>query len=392
MADSPERPIEKLLRECAEKRREEAGEPLNLHPANRRALQAEVSRLYGGHRSGPRLWAFFSIRAWSGWAYGLAAFALAALIIGLLLPGPHRVATTTQLAKKEELRESFAKAPTDALPLDDKASRLDLKAQTEPPGNAPRLASREAEAPRGLSLGRDQVPRPEDRTPPSAPRAESLDTSALAASAPSSSTTFFAAASANAPLSEQKRIVQAFANEAPKEARTAPGQASASVLASFRVEQNGPEIRVVDEDGSVYSGNLATPSQEAPVTLKAGRAQNEGSSKLKDVQGRRQLSANTPAMNQVQSGYNFRVSGTNLSLNQRVVFSGQLLLRNGIAQQGITNGVTVSSGGAQNSTAGPEALSLPDYGILGRAVVGSGTEIEVNAQPTNAPPVFRGHR
>jgi len=40
----PERKIEKLLRAYAQKRRAEAGEPLNLHPANRRALQSEAAR------------------------------------------------------------------------------------------------------------------------------------------------------------------------------------------------------------------------------------------------------------------------------------------------------------------------------------------------------------
>src|SRR5437016_10770590 len=41
-----ERPIEKLLRAAAEKRRAEAGERLSLHPANRRILQAEAVRVH----------------------------------------------------------------------------------------------------------------------------------------------------------------------------------------------------------------------------------------------------------------------------------------------------------------------------------------------------------
>ena len=41
----PERNIEKLLRAFAKKRRADAGDPLKLHPALRRQLQAEVARL-----------------------------------------------------------------------------------------------------------------------------------------------------------------------------------------------------------------------------------------------------------------------------------------------------------------------------------------------------------
>ena len=40
----PERKIEKLLRAYADKRRAEAGDPLTLHPANRRILQGEAAR------------------------------------------------------------------------------------------------------------------------------------------------------------------------------------------------------------------------------------------------------------------------------------------------------------------------------------------------------------
>ena len=41
-----ERPIEKLLRRFARKRRDEAGAPLELHPATRRLLQGEVLRQF----------------------------------------------------------------------------------------------------------------------------------------------------------------------------------------------------------------------------------------------------------------------------------------------------------------------------------------------------------
>ena len=41
-----ERPIEKLLHRFAKKRRDEAGTPAELHPTNRRLLQAEVARQF----------------------------------------------------------------------------------------------------------------------------------------------------------------------------------------------------------------------------------------------------------------------------------------------------------------------------------------------------------
>jgi hypothetical protein len=46
----PERPIEKVLRAAAAKRRAEAGDQMPLHPANRRILQAEIAKTYGPKR------------------------------------------------------------------------------------------------------------------------------------------------------------------------------------------------------------------------------------------------------------------------------------------------------------------------------------------------------
>jgi hypothetical protein len=57
----PERKIEKLLRAYAKKRREDAGDPLKLHPANRRILQGEAGRRTPapGERDGGNLFLLF---------------------------------------------------------------------------------------------------------------------------------------------------------------------------------------------------------------------------------------------------------------------------------------------------------------------------------------------
>src|SRR5262249_11171865 len=42
-----------------------------------------------------------------------------------------------------------------------------------------------------------------------------------------------------------------------------------SVLASFTLEQNGPQMRVVDNDGSVYAGVWESQSTSAPMVTEA---------------------------------------------------------------------------------------------------------------------------
>jgi hypothetical protein len=80
-----ERPIEKLLRRYAKKRRDDAGAPLELHPATRRLLQGEVARQFpkadGGRNNSFAEW-FAAFRR--RWVYATAAIGVV-LIAGVVL-------------------------------------------------------------------------------------------------------------------------------------------------------------------------------------------------------------------------------------------------------------------------------------------------------------------
>src|SRR5215471_13445763 len=77
MAETPNNNIEELLKEYARQRREAAGNP-ELHPANRRMLQAEVRQQFAqtGATKAPALW---RLRFWPRIAFGTAIFALLAI-------------------------------------------------------------------------------------------------------------------------------------------------------------------------------------------------------------------------------------------------------------------------------------------------------------------------
>jgi hypothetical protein len=82
-----ERPIEKLLRRAARKRNDEAGEPPELHPANRRMLQAEVARQFPPAKTPqretpPPFWAALTRR----WAYALAVIPVIGIVALMVLP------------------------------------------------------------------------------------------------------------------------------------------------------------------------------------------------------------------------------------------------------------------------------------------------------------------
>src|SRR5512140_3288393 len=103
MATEPERPIEKLLRDAAKKRRDEAGAPMELHPATRRLLQGEVVRTFAkpgrAHRS------VFEVlgQLWPRFAWGVAIFAVLVVAGYMLLPVPGNGKPEALLARNEAM-------------------------------------------------------------------------------------------------------------------------------------------------------------------------------------------------------------------------------------------------------------------------------------------------
>ncbi len=107
-----ERPIEKLLRRAAKKRNDEAGLPPELHPANRRLLQAEVARQFPpapapSRDAAPPFWVALTRR----WAYALALIPVIGIVAVVVLPtlSKSKFKPQVELAKNTPLE--FATAP-----------------------------------------------------------------------------------------------------------------------------------------------------------------------------------------------------------------------------------------------------------------------------------------
>src|SRR6185436_13363007 len=75
-----ERPIEKALRATAQKRRDEAGPPLELHPATRKLLQNEVARKYAASEQQTN-----SRTAWARWRWPRFALGVATAAVVVVL-------------------------------------------------------------------------------------------------------------------------------------------------------------------------------------------------------------------------------------------------------------------------------------------------------------------
>ncbi len=349
MPNDPERPIEKLLRAGAEKRRRETGAPFDLHPVDRNIFQGEVARVFGRESSGRRLRAPSARPFWPRLGWGLAGLVAVGLAAKLMWPSPGRNGFIGQLAKneKEPIRQKVASPPV-ALRVESPVAAPGAAAES---AAALTLADQSA-APAGTLFIRQSVPLLETTQ---TREMQSVD---------------------------QLRAKGIFAGAALTKSAVAP-----ALLSSFRVEQSGQEIRVIDQDGSVYTGNLEL-AQALPA-LGAARSAIPPSQRtlresLETQKRRPDATSNLPAPS--PPSYFFSVAGTNLSLNQRVIFTGELLpLATAFeAQPPSRDRLTNTLARRATTTSSPPARglpALPGCRILGRAVAGNGAGIPIDALP-----------
>src|SRR5688572_22742108 len=118
-----ERPIEKLLRRYAKKRRDESGAPPELHPATRRMLQGEVARQFPKPHPAESagFWAILRAR----WVYAAACMVVVGVATVLLLPSLREEQSSSTLAS-QEAEMTLAKAT----PLNDEKLKEDALKKT----------------------------------------------------------------------------------------------------------------------------------------------------------------------------------------------------------------------------------------------------------------------
>ena len=158
-----------------------------------------------------------------------------------------------------------------------------------------------------------------------------------------------------------------------------------AVLTSFQVEQSGSELRIVDGDGSVYKGYIA-----ASDSMARSRAADYGAvpapAAVRATKSTEASATRPEADRPLLQNYFFRVSGTNLSLQKQVVFTGSLLpaARTNTLAATSTNVVLLKSAASlQTSSGGVYALPLSSTRISGKVVVGNGKAVDIKAEPAS---------
>jgi hypothetical protein len=158
------------------------------------------------------------------------------------------------------------------------------------------------------------------------------------------------------------------------------GTTAKPILFSFELQQLGREVRIIDSDGSVYSGSF----QPAEVFSYLETAGSGKATVTRSLQTTEALSQRKDALAdskvQLDASYAFKVTGTNRTLKEVVTFTGQVLAPTNalslVAPAGTVNG---------NRVARPESNPLPlqNSRISGKALIGTNKELEVNAVPSH---------
>ncbi|HHY84255.1 MAG TPA: hypothetical protein GYA07_01780 [Verrucomicrobia bacterium] len=328
----PERPIEKLLRAFAQKRREQAGEPFELHPVNRRLLQDEVARFRRTGRAA----------SWWGWIRNprFASALAAAVVLG--------ACTTLLLLREREDRSEISMASqykdsrTQPAPLEQAAdetslSDLGLAAPAKPMEEVRTMSVAVATAvPRG-DVEQDRAGRAAELA--AVPSAAATD-AVPEATANRSVGLAGSAAALTGPERRFRRV-------------TDGAERGESVLQSFRLRQSNGRLQVIDADGSVYEGTIvAAPARQA-------------------------FGDTTPPAQREQSfveAFQFQVSGTNFTLRAPVLFTGAF-----VPPTNVVDAIAAGEDVRREAMQRPATLG-GQWRVEGTVVVGTNT-IQLRAEP-----------
>jgi len=298
MPPEPKKPIEELLEASARARRAEFGGDPKMPNPLRAQLHEEITRLGRGEEPETR-------RNWLSkfWPQLSLAAAVTALLIAVSFVWLRTQSSGPGIQSAMQQRNSRP---------DDVSAPL-----------------RSLDAPQIDRLAKNDESKSADGVIAAAPSAESEPGSAGAADAKSLNEVAQAPAAAKAAAPamaarsfaqsrqmETTNLPQRFSQNVAGNLTDTRMKRSANVLNTFDVQQEGDRIRVVDEDGSTYTGKLEQIAQNDARSI---------SQKKERSAATRSATAAKPGEQTESNEYFFRAAGFNASLKKNVVFEANYI-------------------------------------------------------------------
>src|ERR1043166_1077169 len=258
MPSEPDKPIEQLLKKYAEKRRQDAGAPVEMHPATRRLLQGEVARQRRTAGAGNGSFLKLLLGSWPRFAFAGSAVALLTLIIWLSVPKSEPTRQLARAEKRGEPAERFLKKD-----MAEKDGLVQQKEETETRALKPTLQRQPASQPGGPQSDRSRVA--SDTYSFGLDSAKTTD--ALPGQAPANGTPGL---TANAPVARERLLSEdKLALNAPKPVEAPKG--SVTVERAYGLRLAG------EKTSGAPAGNsrLALSAEKENLSLNVGRAAGE---------------------------------------------------------------------------------------------------------------------
>jgi hypothetical protein len=310
MSLESKKPIEELLDATAKARRAQFGADPKMPNPMRAQLHHEIARVARGDESRRSGHGFRLL--WPRLAF-TTAFALIIVSISTLWWW-HEHQTSSGEAMKLAMQEPAREAPPP-----EKVFEQGAAAGVAPA--APTLADSNAAAAQPSNETKD---------------ADTLTKFAESATAPAEATPSVGGAKSDQPLLADKSLAakkqvgtvdraspartfrQQFSRDMTNQESRSKFKQTANILNEFQVEQSDHEIRLVDADGSTYSGKLEPLAQnDARSMYNQKKNYNAPASRASPIFDEKAQSANAE--------YYFRVTGYNTSLKKLLVFEGNYI-------------------------------------------------------------------
>ena len=323
MASEPKKPMEQMLEALAKARRAQFGDDPKMPNPMRARLHEEIAR--GGatddeqSESRPSWITMF-------WPRLTVAAGLATLIV--LVPAiwwnqSHQLAESGEVALRDRAsgaadrgvaRNPAVSAPEATVNLAEN-SKTKIAPPTAPASEADALASstRLAQASAATELPnqltKDEIASAKMQAAPAAAPDSKAKSGTMAAAAPPVAQPSLAGRLGTQQQFPQQALVQSFRSNAQV-------SRSANVLKTFQVEQQGSDIRVLDADGSTYTGKIEQSANNAQLDSRITARRDAAKQK-------RSYAAKVVPENESATPHPyFRATGFNVSLKKRLVFEG----------------------------------------------------------------------
>jgi hypothetical protein len=333
MASEPKKPIEEMLEALAKARREQFGDDPKMPNPMRARLHEEVARVGAAEEENVELRPSWITMFWPRVTVAAALATLLVLVPAIWWNRSHPLAGSGDLALRDRtagaadglnpavpaektLANSPAASATEPTVNLVDNSKIKVQSAATPASEAGALASstRIAEGRAATELPgqvtKDEIASAKIQAAPAAAPAAGADSKAKSDTiAPPVAQPSSADSLGMTRQFSQQSGIQSFRNKAQ-------ASRSANVLNTFQVQQQGIEIRVLDADGSTYTGKIDRLANNAELDSRIAARRDAAK------QTRRFAAKVAPENESAAPQSYFRATGFNVSLKKTLVFEG----------------------------------------------------------------------